>query len=249
MYRENCLWLCIGIHFLLWLTVRCWMCFSPPTAQWNIVESWLQPNMVCSMSFGTGILHLIHETSGIWTIHSTLVVICVVQLLFVLFYVLCVNVYFHRVTTQLQLINISYHIIISYYTIYYIISYRIISNHIIYYITSYTTRLLFNVNKKVQLDATVCRHLFSATSLYMFRVSCTFHKTRSHQSGSGHGGRNGTITMTYTRGSRYSFYYSWWWVHDTRNMQSDVTENKCLHTVASSWTFINIESWCTEPCV
>jgi len=25
-----------------------------------------------------------------------------------------------------------------------------------------------------------------------------------------------------------------------------VTENKCLHTVASCWTFINIESWCTE---
>jgi len=56
---------------------------------------------------------------------STLVVICVVRLLFVLFYVLfvfyvflcsmyclcsmhylCVNVYCHRVTTQLQLINI-----------------------------------------------------------------------------------------------------------------------------------------------
>jgi hypothetical protein len=46
---------------------------------------------------------------------STLVVICVVRLLFVLFccylccsmYCLCVNVYCHRVTTQLQLINIS----------------------------------------------------------------------------------------------------------------------------------------------
>jgi magnesium-transporting ATPase (P-type) len=41
---------------------------------------------------------------------STLVVISVVRLLFVLFCVLCVNVYCHRVTTQLQLINISYHI-------------------------------------------------------------------------------------------------------------------------------------------
>jgi len=29
----------------------------------------------------------------------------------------------------------------------------------------------FNVNKNVQLDATVCRHLFTAKSLYMFRVS------------------------------------------------------------------------------
>jgi hypothetical protein len=40
---------------------------------------------------------------------STLVCVCVVRLLFVLFYVLlvCVNVYCHRVTTQLQLINIS----------------------------------------------------------------------------------------------------------------------------------------------
>jgi len=43
---------------------------------------------------------------------STLVVICVVRLLFVLFYVLfvckCVLYYSHRVTTQLQLINIPY---------------------------------------------------------------------------------------------------------------------------------------------
>ena len=28
-----------------------------------------------------------------------------------------------------------------------------------------------NVNKKVQLDATICRHLFTAKSLYMFRES------------------------------------------------------------------------------
>ena len=43
---------------------------------------------------------------------STLVVICVVLLLFVLFYVLfvcrCVLYYCHRVTTQLQLTNVSY---------------------------------------------------------------------------------------------------------------------------------------------
>ena len=46
---------------------------------------------------------------------STLVVICVVPLLFVLFYVSfvckCVLYYCHRVTTQVQLTNISYHII------------------------------------------------------------------------------------------------------------------------------------------
>ena len=42
---------------------------------------------------------------------STLVVICVARLLFVLFYVLfCVNVYCHRVTTQLQLIYIYIYI-------------------------------------------------------------------------------------------------------------------------------------------
>jgi hypothetical protein len=48
---------------------------------------------------------------------STLVVICVVLLLFVLFgcyvccsvYCLCVNVYCHRVTTQMQLKNVSCH--------------------------------------------------------------------------------------------------------------------------------------------
>jgi len=28
-----------------------------------------------------------------------------------------------------------------------------------------------DVNKKVQLDATVCRHLFTVESLYMFRAS------------------------------------------------------------------------------
>jgi len=31
--------------------------------------------------------------------------------------------------------------------------------------------MLINVNKKVQLDATICRHLFTAKSLYMFRAS------------------------------------------------------------------------------
>jgi hypothetical protein len=56
-------------------------------------------------------------------------------------YCLCVNVYCHRVTTQLQLINI-YHIIyhISYHTIsYHSVPYHIISYHIISYIISYHT--------------------------------------------------------------------------------------------------------------
>ena len=53
-----------------------------------------------------------------------------------------------------------------------------------------------NVNKKVQLDATVCRHLFTAKSLYMFRAS--WHpssgvlKTVTATSGIGH--NTGTAT-------------------------------------------------------
>jgi len=31
--------------------------------------------------------------------------------------------------------------------------------------------IYYNINKKVQLDATICRHLFTAKSLYMFRAS------------------------------------------------------------------------------
>ena len=87
----------------------------------------------------------------------------------------------------------------------------------------------FDVNKKVQLDATVCRHLFTAKSLYMFRVpqhpSSGALKTVTATSGIGH--NTGTATsfqrglispdqttlegsictsvMTYTRGSGYSF--------------------------------------------
>jgi len=30
---------------------------------------------------------------------------------------------------------------------------------------------MIRVNKNVQLDATICRHLFTAKSLYMFRAS------------------------------------------------------------------------------
>jgi len=86
-----------------------------------------------------------------------------------------------------------------------------------------------DVNKKVQLDATVCRHLFTAQSLYMFRVplhpSSGVLKTVSATSGIGHDtgtatsfqrglfspeqatleGSSCTSIMTYTRGSRYSF--------------------------------------------
>ena len=74
-----------------------------------------------------------------------------------------------------------------------------------------------NVNKKVPLDATVCRHLFTAKSLNMFRVSqypsSGALKTATATSGIGH--NTGTATsfqvssctsvMIYTRGSGYSF--------------------------------------------
>jgi len=87
----------------------------------------------------------------------------------------------------------------------------------------------FNVNKKVQLNATVCRHLFTAKSFYMFRASqhpsSGVLKTVSATSGIGHDtgtatsfhrglirpdqamveGGSCTSIMTYTRGSRYSF--------------------------------------------
>ena len=53
-----------------------------------------------------------------------------------------------------------------------------------------------NVNKKVQLDATVCRHLFTAKSIYMFRASqhpsSVALKTVTATSGIGH--NTGTAT-------------------------------------------------------
>jgi len=59
----------------------------------------------------------------------------------------------------------------------------------------YVTATL-NVDKKVQLDATVCRHLFTAKSLYMFRVSqhppSGALKTVTATSGIGH--NTGTAT-------------------------------------------------------
>jgi len=53
-----------------------------------------------------------------------------------------------------------------------------------------------DVNKKVQLDATICRHLFTAKSLYMFqasqRPSSGALKTVTTSSGIGH--NTGTAT-------------------------------------------------------
>jgi len=60
--------------------------------------------------------------------------------------------------------------------------------------TRISHNMLFGVNKKVQLDATICRHLFTAKSLYMFRAS-------QHPSS----GALKTVTANYTRGSGYNF--------------------------------------------
>jgi len=81
------------------------------------------------------------------------------------------------------------------------------------------------VNRKVLLDATVCRHLFTAESLYMFRASQHLSSgvlnTVSTISGISYDtvtassfhrpdqatveGSSGDSIKTYTRGSRYSF--------------------------------------------
>ena len=60
--------------------------------------------------------------------------------------------------------------------------------------------LLFVYINKIQQDATVCRYLFTAKLLYMFRVSIV-PIIRS--------------TWNCTRSCSYSFMYSWWWVRWT----------------------------------
>jgi len=84
------------------------------------------------------------------------------------------------------------------------------------------------VNKN-PTDATVCRYLFTAKLLYMFRVSedpaSGVLKTVPAASG--------TSSMTCTGGCRYSFNTPDGGCCDTRNMYSSFPVNKYLHTVAS----------------
>jgi len=114
---------------------------------------------------------------------------------------------------------------------------------------------------KVQLDATVCSHLFTATSLYMFRASSHpssgVLRTVSATSGISHG--NGTVTSFHRglirirpRWKEVTAHLPWLipevadtvfstpddGCDDARDMYSDVAVNKLLHTVASSWTFL-----------
>jgi len=94
---------------------------------------------------------------------------------------------------------------------------------------------------KIQPDATVCRYLFTAKSLYMFRVSqhpsSGVLKTVTAASGTGPV-PEAAVTVYSTPNDGCC---------DTRNMYSDFAVNKYLHTVASGWIFINIELRCTEP--
>ena len=98
-----------------------------------------------------------------------------------------------------------------------------------------------NVNQNFQLDATVCSHLFTAKSLYMFRVSQHLSsealKTVTATSGIGH--NTGTAT-SYQRGLLRTTVFSAPddGCCDARNMYSDFAVNKCLRIVASSWTFL-----------
>ena len=109
---------------------------------------------------------------------------------------------------------------------------------------------------KIQPDATVCRYLFTAKSLYMFRVS-------EHPSsgvlktvtGTGHNIGTDSSLQRGLIGPRWRevavpeaavtvFSTPDDGCCDTRNMYSDFAVNKYLHTVASGWIFINIE-WLT----
>ena len=125
---------------------------------------------------------------------------------------------------------------------------------------------------KIQPDATVSRYLFTAKSLYMFRVSqhpsSGVLKIVTAASGTGH--NSGTATSL-QRGLIRPIRPCWREVAvpvlrpvleaavtvfstpddgccDTRNMYSVFAVNKYLLTVASGWIFINIELQCIEPC-
>ena len=80
-----------------------------------------------------------------------------------------------------------------------------------------------NVDKKVQLDAAMCRHLFTAKSLYMFRASqhpsSGALKTVTATSGIGH--NTGTATFFQRGLLRHIVASSWAFLltlnHDAQN--------------------------------
>jgi len=82
---------------------------------------------------------------------------------------------------------------------------------------------------EIQPDARVCRYLFTAKSLYMFRVSqhpsSGVLKTVTATSGTGHNTGTATSHQRGPIGPRWR----------------DFAVNKYLHTVESGWIFINNE--------
>jgi len=84
---------------------------------------------------------------------------------------------------------------------------------------------------KIQPDATIYRYLFTAKSLYMFRVSqhasSGVLKTVTAASSTGH--NTGTATSLQS------------------GLIGHFAVNKYLRTVAPDWIVINIELRCTEP--
>jgi len=124
---------------------------------------------------------------------------------------------------------------------------------------------------EIQPDATVCRYLFTAKLLYMFRVSqrplSGVLKTVNAASGTGHNiGTDNSLQRGLIRPRWRELSVSVLWpvqkaavtvfstpddgCCDTWNMWSDSAVNKYLHTVASGRIFINTESSNTEhtPC-
>jgi len=118
---------------------------------------------------------------------------------------------------------------------------------------------------KIQPDARVCRYLFTAKSLYMFRVSqhpsSGVLTTVTATSGTGHNTGTATSLQPVPIRPRWrEVAVPLLWpvpvaavkvfstpddgCRDTQNMYSDFAVNKYLHTVACGWIFINIHSLC-----
>ena len=95
---------------------------------------------------------------------------------------------------------------------------------------------------KIQPDTTVCRYLFTAKSLYMFRVSqhpsSGVLKTVTAASGTGH--NTGTATSLQRGLIGIQFLVLLMMGAVTPETCRVTAVNKYLHTVASGWIFINI---------
>jgi hypothetical protein len=101
------------------------------------------------------------------------VIICVVQLLFKLFYVLYVCKWVlnhcHRVFTQLQLANISYHII-SYHISYHIISYHIKMHGLMNIKKRWNSTYIYKF-QQILMSKKVFFFLYNSATSYSYRKS------------------------------------------------------------------------------